>query len=177
MELDQEKHIHVGKVMDAHGIRGDLYVLIFSGDISWGDKLKTLALKRADEVQFFDLQKSKPFKKGFILKLAGFDDRNRAEEFKGAELWVPEDLFVAKQGESLYLREVLNFSVADEQLGPVGQVRSFSSNGVQDLLVVQAEDGASYEIPFVDDFVRSIDYEKQTILMALPEGLLEINRD
>ncbi|AGH95472.1 ribosome maturation factor RimM [Pseudobdellovibrio exovorus] len=176
-ELNQKECVHVGKVMDAHGIRGDLYILIFSGDVSWGSKLKQLALKRSDEQQSFDIQKVKSFKKGFIVKLAGFDDRNRAEEFKGAEVWVPEDLFVAQQGESLYLREVLNFTVKDEHLGPIGQVESFSSNGIQDLLVVQAADSSVYEIPFVEDFVVAIDYEQQTILMSLPEGLLEINRD
>ena len=31
----------VGKVREAHGLKGDLYVLIFSGDISWAKKMKS----------------------------------------------------------------------------------------------------------------------------------------
>lgn len=169
------KQLHVGKVMDAHGIRGDLYVLIFSGDNSWGDNLNQLTLKRYDQSELFKVEKAKAFKKGFILKLQGFVDRNRAEEFKGAEVWVEEGIFNSEVGDSLYLREILNFTVVDRQLGEVGEVRSFSSNGVQDLLVVHQQENI-FEVPFVEDFVTSIDHEKKQILMVLPEGLLEINR-
>ncbi|WP_374073319.1 hypothetical protein [Bdellovibrio bacteriovorus] len=32
----------VGKIREAHGLKGDLYVLIFSGDISWAKKNEAL---------------------------------------------------------------------------------------------------------------------------------------
>ena len=165
---------NVGKVMDAHGIRGDIYCLIFSGDVSWINKVKKLNLKGNTEIESFEIKKIKPFKRGFIATLQGFNDRNKAEEYKGAELWVESDLFVSEDGESLYLAEILNFELHDEKLGVVGTVQDFSSNGIQDLLVIEKE-GVKLEIPFVEDFVVNMDFEKQTILMKLPEGLLQIN--
>lgn len=164
----------VGKVMDAHGIRGDIYCLVFSGDVSWINKITQLNLKGNTEIESFNIKKIKPFKRGFIATLEGFSDRNKAEEYKGAELWVETDLFVSEDGDSLYLSEILNFELVDEKLGPVGVVKEFSSNTVQDLLVVQDKDSV-FEIPFVKDFVVKMDFEKRTILMNLPEGLLQIN--
>ena len=35
----------VGKVREAHGLKGDLYILIFSGDISWDKRMKQFGLK------------------------------------------------------------------------------------------------------------------------------------
>ena len=35
----------VGKIREAHGLKGDLYVLIFSGDITWAKRMKKFALQ------------------------------------------------------------------------------------------------------------------------------------
>lgn len=161
---------HVGKVIDAHGIKGDIYCFIFSGDASWVSKLKTIYLGGLS----FNVQKAKTFKKGFIATLEGITDRNKAEELKGSEVWVDSGLFISEHGEAIYLIELLKFTVNDKTLGEVGQINAFSSNGMQDLLVVSAN-SKSFEIPFVKDFVISIDNEKKIIYMNLPVGLLEIN--
>lgn len=167
---------HVGKVMDAHGIKGDIYCLIFSGDVSWLDKLKNLNLSKQKKMHSFEIKRIKEFKKGFIASLKDFDNRNKAEEFKGAEIWVDENVFVSEEGEPLFLSEVMGFSVEDSKVGLIGKITAFSSNGIQDLLVVANEtEGSEYEIPFVEDFVTKIDYENKKIMTELPEGLLEIN--
>lgn len=166
----------VGKVMDAHGIRGDIYCLIFSGDSSWCDQLESLNLQKNGKSHEFEIVKLKPFKKGFIATLKEFTDRNKAEEFKGAELWVDEELFTSENGESLYLSEILNFTLIDKSLGKIGLVENFSSNGIQDLLVVKAQNSDEFEIPFVKEYVLDIDFSKKEMTMDLPEGLLEINK-
>jgi 16S rRNA processing protein RimM len=163
------KQKHIGKVMDAHGIRGDVYCIVFSGDVSWLDKVQTLNLHHED----FKIKKIKAFKKGFIASLEGFDNRNKAEEYIGAELRVPEDLFVSEDGEALFLNEILGFTVFDKK-NEIGSISGFSFNGLQDLLIIKKE-GKDLEIPFVKEFVSHIDYEKKQINMNLPEGLLEIN--
>lgn len=160
----------IGKVIDAHGIKGDIYCIVFSGDTSWISKIKILNLN--DES--FEVLKIKAFKKGFIATLTGFADRNKAEEYKGSEVLVDSSLFISKHGESIYLSELLNFSVEDKILGKIGHIDSFSSNGVQDLLVV-SNNSKTFDIPFVKDFVVNIDYTNKIIQMSLPEGLLQIN--
>jgi 16S rRNA processing protein RimM len=166
----------VGKVMDAHGIRGDIYCLIFSGDSSWCDQLETIHLKLSDRDEAFEIAKIKPFKKGFIASLKGFNDRNKAEAYKGAELWVDESIFISDDGEPLYLNEILNFSLYDKNLGHIGEISGFSSNGIQDLLVVKSN-SHTYEIPFVKEYVLDIEFGAKKMSVDLPEGLLEINND
>lgn len=173
---DSQKLVQVGKVMDAHGIRGDIYCLIFSGDVSWAEGLKQLHLKEAftTSVKTYEVKRLKEFKRGFIVTLKDVVDRNQAEFLKGAELWVPAELFVSEDGDSIYLKEILDFSLTDEVLGGIGPITGFSSNTAQDLLQV-AYQGGTIEIPFVKDFVVQIDFEAKTVLTKLPEGLLDIN--
>lgn len=162
--------------MEAHGLRGDLYCLIFSGDAEWAEEISELSLKSkyTSEFENFKIEKLKFFKKGFIVKLQSFNDRNKAELYKGAELWVSSDVYVSKDGEALYLSEILHFKIIDQLLGVLGTVEDFSSNGSQDLLIIDYKN-KKVEIPFVKSFVTKIDFKKQEMHVNLPEGLLEIN--
>ena len=168
---------HVGKVMDAHGIRGDVYCLVFSGDVRWLDDLESLYFKpplSKSTPKEYKIKRAKAFKRGFIVTLEGVADRNQAEALKGSELWLPNDLFVSEDGESIYLNEILQFKLNDQVLGEIGQITGFSSNTAQDLLLVETVNGV-VEVPFVKEFVTEIDFAKQLVKTNLPEGLLEIN--
>ncbi|MDG0816516.1 ribosome maturation factor RimM [Bdellovibrio svalbardensis] len=165
----------IGKVREAHGLKGDLYVLIFSGDISWAKRLKkfSLQLKGSDESQEFTVERVKPFKKGIIVKAAEVADRTAAEALEHFEFSIEEDLLTSKPGETIYLSEIKNFKLKDPEQNILGEIVDFSSNGAQDLLVVDIK-GKKVEVPFVDAFIKKIDFKHQSVVMDLPEGLLDI---
>ncbi len=165
----------VGKIREAHGLKGDLYVLIFSGDISWVKKLKNFGLKNknSENIENFEVERIKPFKKGFIVKAKGIDDRTAAEGLEHCEFLIAEDLLVSKEGETIYLSEILNFKLKNPAQDLLGQVVAFSTNGAQDLLVIQTSD-KKVEVPFVEDFIKKIDFKHETLVMDLPEGLFDL---
>ncbi|WP_413291416.1 ribosome maturation factor RimM [Bdellovibrio sp. HCB337] len=165
----------VGKVKDAHGLRGELYILVFAGEASWIKKLKNFELRspRTEESVAHTVEKIKPFKQGFILKTPLLNDRNAAEAVKGFEFHIPADIFVSKPGETIYLNEILNFVVKNPAQDTIGTIKAFSSNGAQDLLVVETKKG-KVEIPFVEAFIKKIDFKHQSVVMDLPEGILDL---
>ena len=112
-------------------------------------------------------------KTSFHLK--GMNNRNQAEAMIGKEIYVRAETFKSNDQEKPYLTEILHFSVVDNERGPIGKVIGFSSNGSQDLLIVDFQN-EKVEIPFVDAYVTKLDRNEQQILMNLPEGLLEINK-
>jgi 16S rRNA processing protein RimM len=201
------EYITVGKVKDAHGIKGELYLLIFSGETAWLDQLTEIHLippevsesaqsprskgashdgagdansrnaikptaEKPPAIVDLKIKSVRPHKGGLIVKTHELRDRNQAEAFIGHLFQIPKDFLKSEPGEALYLGEVHGFSVEIET-GLIGAVIGFSSNGAQDLLVVPTDKG-EVEIPFVDEFVESIDYENKIIRMKLPEGLLEL---
>ena len=172
--MDPTGKVKIGKVIDAHGIRGELSIFIFSGDISWLPKLQEVYIPRKNIFEKHVVVKKRAHKKGFICLLENFDNRNLAEEYKGREIWIDADIFVSVPGEALYLNEIMGFEIIDATLGTLGKISAFSTNGLQDLLVIQKGD-AQIEIPFVKEFVSQMDFENNKIMMNLPEGLLEIN--
>lgn len=185
---DQEK-IHyenipgyttVGKVRDAHGLKGELFVIVFAKKADWAEKLNRFVLVWRDKVdgqwvpvwRSFKVDRLKPHKVGLIIRPEEIENRTDAEFFAGAAFQIPNECLVSDPGERIYLKEIEGFTVSTSE-GQVGPVKSFSSNGAQDLLVVERSEDKLVEIPFVKDFIKSIDYKARVINMELPPGLVE----
>lgn len=170
-----KNEVHVGKIKSAHGLKGEIFVFIFSKDTSWYKKLKNCQLKNLkSELTNYIVEKVKPHKEGLIIQLTGVSNRNESENLIGQEFYIDGEHLKSKKGETIYLSEILGFEVyLDDQC--VGQVEAFSSNGPQDLLVVRNEEHL-FEIPFVEDFIQNLDFESKKISMNFPAELMEINR-
>lgn len=175
----------IGKFKEAHGLKGEIYVLVFSGDVSWLPKLKTFGVgilpPRGEEPPENAVEatmtcaRAKPFKQGLILKAQEIADRTAAEKWMGRGFYVPDELFVSEEGENIYLSEIDGFQVEDVGGKTLGRIVGFSSNGAQDLLVLELEGGGEAEVPLVEAFLRRIDSERGVLVMELPEGLLELS--
>lgn len=182
MHSEVPSKVKVGKIKDAHGLKGELYFFSFSRETEWFDDLSEVYLetinRNEDEPSFqkYELESYKIFKEGAIIKLKGISDRTMAEKLKGRNLFIPEQALVAKPGETIYLSEILNFKITNEQGQDLGLVVKFSSNTAQDILVIQ-KNNLIYEVPFVDHFILDICYEDKVIVMDFPESLMTVNSE
>lgn len=168
----------VGKIKEAHGLRGDLYVLVFSKDISWADDLEKIALSKPDQEdnpKTYTVKKWKAYKDGLLIQLEGISDRTAAEKLKGEMFFISEEQLEAEEGETIYLSEIEGFDVVDSKGHKLGYIKGFSTNIAQDLLVVEKTEGGEAEIPFVEDFIVDIDFESRKLEMDLPEGIWDLN--
>ncbi len=165
-----------GVISHAHGILGELFLFVPSQDFDFLKKINIFSLKKSGlggSHQIFDLRSFSLHKNGAILRSPQIKNRNQAEDLVKSDFFVSADLFISKANERIYLDELLGFQVYDRDQS-LGSISGFSSNGPQDLLLVQgAED--EMEIPFVEAFIREIVFDQKIIKMELPEGLTEIN--
>ena len=168
--------IKVGKVKAPHGIRGELFILVFSGDTSWNKKLKTAEIKDPNSGQSLKLnvKSARQHKEGLVLSAHEVVDRNKAETLKGWEFYISEDLLKSSPGETIYLSEIIGFEVFLNE-SCVGNIQGVSTNGAQDLLLVRNEEHL-FEIPFVKEFILSMDFEGKKIIMDFPSELMELNK-
>lgn len=161
----------IGKIKDAQGLKGDVFIIFFSKDYSWATEIETFYLQNQTALV---VENMAPHKEGLKVKFKSVSNRNQSEALKGQELYLPENFFESNEGEAVYLSEIENFQVIDSTYENVGVVTGFYDNGAQDILIVTSEEKV-FDIPFVDDFIEKIDYSKKIIFMNLPEGLLQIN--
>ncbi len=166
----------IGKVSDAHGIRGELYVILFINSLDWLSIGKEVRIHcpQTQQDRLLTVERFRPHKKGLILSFKEMRDRNQAEELKGSFLLLDHTELTSKSGENIYLREILNFDVESPPGTSIGTIIDFSSNLAQDLIVIQLKNlDGKCEVPLVKDFIVKLDFENGIIQMNLPEGLVE----
>lgn len=182
----------VGRVKDAHGLKGELWIVLFAGQADWLEsmedegvfrlsKKESLAGLSDSDLQSFPIKNVREHKNGIIAMSPSIKDRTAAEGFKGHFLAIPNDYLVAEEGESYFLSEIEGFRVLEEKR-EIGTIVGFSHNGAQDLLIVSLVKGArdgvkakdQIEIPFVEELVVEVDEEGKSIHVDLPNGLIEV---
>ncbi len=164
----------VGKIIEAYGLKGELFVHVLSKEFLWINKIKAVSLGLTTEApeREYQVTRAAPHRHGVALRLAGVDDRNKAEAIEKQFVFIAADLLVSRKGEAIYLNEILGFTVVDDEKA-LGPIEGFSSNGPQDLLVVRLNAARLVEIPFVEAFLVDIDFQNKKVLMNLPPGLVE----
>lgn len=145
---------------------------LFAKAADWS--VEALHLERDNALKTFKIQRSKPFKAGLIVKLDGISDRNQAEAWEKAQVYIPESALEAKPGETIFLKQIQGFDVADSEDRFLGRIIGFGSNGPQDLLEVERLNGKTALIPFVDDYIVRIDFDKKRLTLDVPKGLLDV---
>ena len=149
----------------------------------------------------YDIERAKMSGGMVVLKLAGIDDRNAAEELRGARVFMDsEDLEELAKGQH-YIRDLIGLDVVSDDLEDregeeaseetdgadgadgasvlgsadtvkIGVVADILTDRPQDIYVVRRSDGTEFMIPGVPEFIREIDEKAGVIKVHLIEGLL-----
>jgi len=113
-----------------------------------------------------------------LIYFEGYEDRTQAETLVGYELVIPESERWDLEDGQFYFDELEGLAVVEEGTGrSFGPVRRVQEGGGHDYLVIAHPDKPGQEllVPFIQpDCVRSVDLEAGQVVVALPEGLLDL---
>ena len=121
------------------------------------------------------VEESWPHKTWLVLKFAGIDSMSDAETLRRTELQVPVAERAALDAGWTYISDLTGCKVLDDdrEIGVIAEVR-FGA-GEAPLLMVTADQGKIYEIPYAEAYLVKLDLAAKQVHMRLPEGMLEIN--
>lgn len=170
--MSENKRICLGKITDAHGIRGEIRVRAYTEapeDIGAYGPLEDEAGNRR-----FSLSKVRLVKGGVIARLDGIKDRTQAEALKGTELYVDRAKLPEQEDGVWYHTDLIGLAVLDMEGTALGEVVSVQNYGAGDLLEIRPADrGSTLFVPFTEDVVPVVDVAGGSLSINPPEGLLE----
>jgi len=108
--------------------------------------------------------------KGFQVAFEGIEDREAAEEVRGAEVLV-EGRRALEEGE-FWPEDLVGLEARTIDGERLGVVVGVVAGMAQDRLVVDS-DGSTFEVPFVDDLVPVVDLDKRYVEIVAVPGLTE----
>lgn len=118
------------------------------------------------------LERSRPHKNSYVLKITGVDDRSDAEALIGGEVFVPEEDLDVDFPDEVLPFQVVGMRVKDEGGRDLGEVISVMRSAAHDIYEVGGG-GQTFLVPAVPEFVVSLDWDDDEIVIRPLPGLIE----
>jgi 16S rRNA processing protein RimM len=167
-----DDRIAIGIIRTSFGVKGELKVKSFSGEVKHFLSLKEVFLKdKGNRFLLKKVENVRSAKDDLIMKLEGIDTPELGKTFSGTEIWVSRKDASPLGSDEYYLADLCRCT-AYIGVEKIGVVRSLIEGSSSDLLEVVRENGQSLVVPFLDEYVDRVSIEESKIYLR--ELVLEL---
>ena len=172
---DEGRWVPLAQVARPHGVRGELRLNVFNPSSDTLLKQDEVLVRMPDgEEHEVSVDAARRADKAILLKLHSVDDRDRAEELRGAMICVKRSELPALEEGEFYTADVEGAEVrlrddgGEKRVGVVEHALEYPAAMV---LVVVLDAGGRVEVPLTDAFVQSVDPTAGVVVLSTLEGL------
>lgn len=173
-ETGSEDLVVIARAVRTHGLKGEIVAeLLTDFPERFEDVDELILVSPAGKRDLGQLENYRFQKDRVLLKIAGYDDVDRAKELVGYDFAVLESDRIPLEEDEFYDWELegCTVKVGDKS---IGKVRSVMRTGGASLLVVTDASGGEQLVPLAAEIVVKVDKAARVILIDPPEGLLDL---
>jgi len=166
----------VGKIIGAHGVRGEIKVFPLTDHVRRFDSLSECMLLSPAE-KFLRTVKIKNVRSStgaVLLTVEDISDRDEAQKMNGLFLAVKREDAATLPDGRFYITDMIGCTVKDEEHGVLGILSDVLQTGANDVLIVKRSGKPDLLIPYLKVVVPEVDVYSKQIIARLPDGLYEI---
>lgn len=169
-----EKMFAIGKIVNTHGIKGEVKVIPTTDDPKRFEKLEEIFIEMKELVPY--KVESVRYHKNFVLiKFKDINSLNDAELFKGAILKINRKDSLPLGESEYYIGDLYDLQVSTEEGRTLGRLIDIIYTGSNDVYVVKHEStGKELLIPAIKQVIKEVDINNKTMTVKLLEGLEEL---
>ncbi|NDV23894.1 ribosome maturation factor RimM [Desulfovibrio sp. JC022] len=165
----------VAEVVKPHGLRGEVCIESHADSPFLFDEVPCLYLaKKGQKPRRFVVRSSRKHKGRMLITFKGIEGRDEAESLRGMEILVREADLPEVGDDEVYMHDLEGMSVELEDGTVVGTISDFILAPGQETWVISSSEGKEILFPAVEEFVLSVDLDAEKVVVAPPEGLLDI---
>jgi len=170
-ESEQFRYLAIGRIVRAHGIRGEVSIEIMTDFPERFDTTEWVYLGNEYEATPYPLDSYRWHKQNLLLSLGNITDRTAAEALRGQLVQVPfEEAMPLPEGH-YYQFQLIGLNIVTTQGEPLGTLTDILETGANDVFVVNQND-RELLLPDIPDVVKSIDMAQNCIIVELLDGLI-----
>lgn len=165
-------YIDTGKIVNTHGLRGDVKLEIWSDEPEIFFEIENLYLD-AEGKQILTIENIRTQKNMFLVKFEGIDTVEQAEKLRNKIVYIHRDDIPLEEGEYL-VQDLLGSTVVDaDSEKEYGKLIDITYNGASDIYHIKFADGKVQLCPAIDEVLVETDVEAKLIKIRPLKGLFE----
>ena len=171
--MNKDDCFELGYIIKKHGLQGEVSILLDTDYPENYINMESVFVEIQQKLVPFFIESISINGDKAIVKFEEIDSVEQSEDMKGFKLFLPLSQLPPLSGKDFYFHEVLGFSVEEKNAGPIGIIKDVFDASAQHLFAIDYN-GREILIPVTDEIIVEIDRENKSMLVSLPEGLLDI---
>ncbi|MBU5437729.1 ribosome maturation factor RimM [Tissierella sp. MSJ-40] len=169
---EEMDYIKVGKIINTHGIKGEVKVFPLTDNLERFDDLKKAYL--GEKKIKVELENVKYHKGLVIIKFKEYNNINEILSFKDYFIYVDEEERIVLPENHFFIYDILGCQVFDSMGKNIGIVEDVIQASSNDVYVIKDEkNNKEYLIPAVRQFFLEINIKEKKIIIDPIEGMIE----
>jgi len=169
--------VPLAEVARPHGVKGELRLRLFNktSDTLLGQDEVLVRFEDGEEHEV-SVERARRADDAILMKLHSVDDRNRAEELRGALICVRRSDFEDAESGEFYAIDIVgaDVKVGGQRVGLVAELVTYPS---VEVLLVHADDGrGDWEVPLTEMYIARIDVEAKLVELVSLDDIERVPR-
>ena len=153
----------MGRIAGSFGVQGWVKVRTFTETAASLADYEEWVVRTREGWRTIPVEGFEVHSKGPVAKLAGCADRDAADALRGAEIAVTREALGEAGEGSLYWVDLIGLEVVSVEGERLGRVEELFEAGDTSVMVLKDTEAKEVMIPFVPDYVKSVDREARRI--------------
>ena len=168
-----ENLVNIGTVVGTHHLTGTVKVNSIFEDIDTITGEKVL-LEKDDKKRLLTIKNIKRLNdRKLLVNFEEITDVEQGKEINGFQIKIRRDLLPEKNENEFYIKDLLGMEVFEmgEKIGEILDVLETVAHNI--IIVEDIVNRKEVMIPFIDEFVKKMDFENNRVEVKLIEGMRE----
>ncbi|MBD5271639.1 MAG: 16S rRNA processing protein RimM [Bacteroides sp.] len=115
-----------------------------------------------------------------LIMIDGIDSEEKARTLTGHPFWIldsdlPDDDDDDDDDDGFYAADLIGYRAVDSTRGDLGEIVDINDQTANILFIVRRDDGSEFFIPVAQEFIDGVDPDGPTLLVSLPDELIDLN--
>jgi 16S rRNA processing protein RimM len=172
--MTYENQILLGHITRIHGYEGSVVIKLEQGFVENIPELESVFIEiEGRPVPFFISQTEYQGSDILKMKFEGYQTDYKVSGFIGCRVFLTTAAGTQDEPQNTAILTGFKVILNDKRI--LGKITRVAKNPGQDLLSILTPENREILIPLHEDFIVKINKRSKTIMMDLPEGLIELN--
>ncbi len=172
--MDLEGIIQIGKIVNSHGIKGEVKVIPLTEDLEIFENADQLIVLEKNQQKNFKVIRARQIKKNWLIQFAEIQDMTSAQQLKGQGIFIEEKSVKPLDEDEFFIHDLLESKVYSTDGQYLGIITHYFEAGPQGVCEVTHED-ETFMFPTSHEVLKEVIPSDRVIIHLLP-GLREVNK-
>lgn len=169
-----DKLISIGKVLNFHGIKGEVKVGYTKGKEDRLENIRSVYININGEDRLYTIETLRFHKQNALIKFKEINSINEVETIKGLDIKISRaDANNSLKEDEFFISDLIGLQVINSDEEKIGEIINIGSNGVAEILEIKDGNEKTHLVPFVKELVPFVSLKDKVVIINDIEGLIE----